>query len=444
MAAGSNPTRGDGGDALLPAPDRKHPIGFAIGLYRRDPTFWGFFDFAFIGIVVMGFLSPFGFNLWPRAEPETPAAAGVRTAKESPDSGRVTTGAYDTGTPVWRRGAIILIDRTQFVRSPETLRDQLGRAADAFDAGRTSRVLDELHGADAADTNVLTQRGIATVMLGGFQNMSAGLGMLERARAQGHRQAAALMGMLHISGPPGFARDPERGTQLLEEAIARGDMVAARYLGMAYISGTAGIADPARGVRYLRMSADAGDAEAQFKLGTAALNGFGMTRDVQEAMRRLEQAALGGHLMAASILGRAYLTQYQAGWSTDLGRAVHWLSVGAAAGEPHGMYYLALIHADIAKDPPYRDPAKAVSLFRSCAALRHPPCVFAMGHVLQSGLGIARDFPAAYAHFSLALGLNEVKAKIRLEQLEKVMSPDELQKGKELAARMTQARPHVR
>lgn len=415
------------------APMRRHPLGFALHLYHHDATFRGFTDLAVIGAIVLAFLAPPSL---PRLGPDL---LNLPSVSELRDVMLGEPVAAPPTRPTLDRS--VEIDRSLFNLSPPEIHAKLNAAADAFNTAPPSRVLDLLHGADPRDPNVATMRGIATMALSGGENVAAGMKMLETAAVQGHRQAMRFLGFMHLAGPMGVDKDINRGRDLLEDAANAGDLPAARFLGHAYIQGLSGLVDPPRAVRYLRMAADDGDRESAYLLSNLLVRGTGVAKNETEAAHYARQAAEAGHVEAQVVLGGIYLTQYMSGAASELAPAVEWLSRAAQRGDPRAMLFLGNLHAKIARELPLQDQEKGAAYYRQCAALRFSPCHIAYAEALDKGAGVAQDPVLAYAHYTLGLTSKHTRVKTRIEELEMVMTAEQLSEARRLAAAMRRDRP---
>ena len=413
---------------------RKGVLAFVLHLYRSDPKFRGFLDFAAIGGLVFAFLHP----------PSLPHLGSLGWSVSESSQEEVTTipvlGQSQPKQPLPPKPTEIEFDLELFDSSTPEVRSQLLSAAKAFQENDYVKVLDQLNDADQADANVAMLRGMATMALPGVENFQSGYALLRSAAEQGQRQAKTFWGVFLVQGGAGVNRDIAQGRALLEEAALAGDADAARVLGRGYRNGEFGTIDNALAVKFLRKAVELGDPAAMLDLAAFATKGIGMEKDEAEADRLVHRAAEAGYVRAYAVLGLFYIVKYASGWMPDPSEAIKWLTRGADAGDPDALWYLGSLHSHHAKEPPWRDERKGAEYFKRCADMWYPKCLFAYGAAFHRGIGIQQDLVKAYAYYSLSMSINTPKVGKRLKELEESLSATEIAEARRLAETLRQQR----
>ncbi len=177
---------------------------------------------------------------------------------------------------------------------------------------------------------------------------------------------------------------PMRRCLLLSLALVAGPLAAGdpRPGLAAYGSG-----DPAAAMATLAPLAEGGDAIAAAALGAMYERGEGVAADPGAARTWYARAAEGGIAVAATRLGMLLEDE------GETSGALEWWRRGAAAGEPHAMYNLALrlLRAGTADD------AEAAAYMRSAAGTGLAPAQYAWGMLNLGGRGTPVDPAAARA-----------------------------------------------
>lgn len=146
--------------------------------------------------------------------------------------------------------------------------------------------------------------------------------------------------------------------------------------------------------RLLKPQAERGDAEAQYRLGMMARFGWGIDKDNEAAARWFRKAAEQGHAQAQAELGNLY----------RLGRGVP------------------------------EDPKEAARWLRAAAASGVGIAQLSIGRMYRDGIGVPVDRVEAYAWFTAAGDNNVMDGLAYRSELIQSMSPDEIARGKQLAA----------
>lgn len=148
-------------------------------------------------------------------------------------------------------------------------------------------------------------------------------------------------------------------------------------------------------VREWRPLAEKGDADAQFNLGQAYKLGRGVPLDIAMAQSWYRKAAAQGHTQAEDALG---LTLFQDGKKAE---ALPYLEKSAARDERRAQLVL--------------------------------------GTMLFNGDGVTRDWPRAYALMSRSSAQGLPQASQTLAQMDQYVSPEDRQRGTQMAAQIEQS-----
>jgi len=293
-----------------------------------------------------------------------------------------------------------------------------------------------------------TQHGaLLIVLMGAFSDFSNGQATPDRVPGQGH----------------GLDVSPHQLTVLLEMAN-KGNSRAQWSLGNAYRDGIGVPQDYREAVRWYSSAAAQNLAAAQLALGYLYEYGKGVRRNYREAFRLYEAAALQGNTAAASNLG----SMYQSGRATskNMAQALHWYIVSAQGGNHLAQCNLAWIylrgigvHRDREQalwwlrtaavqgfapaqnflasmyykgDGIGRDYAEAARWARRAADQGYPPAQENLAFMFEQGTGVSLDYVAAYAWYSAAAAAGRRQSRDRVQNLVKIMTPEQLRAAKAL------------
>jgi TPR repeat protein len=175
------------------------------------------------------------------------------------------------------------------------------------------------------------------------------LAMLQRAAANGRKDALAPLGDLFLSGAAG-PKDRTRAASIYAQAASYGDADAAYAAGILYADGDPDpMDDPLKAIGYLRQAAQAGRADASADYGLMLYQGRGVARDVKGAAQWFKTAAEGGDMDGAFYW--ALVNAKGEGTPQNLELAVQWARV-AKGSSPDADRLLAQLEAIAAKPKP--------------------------------------------------------------------------------------------
>ncbi len=175
------------------------------------------------------------------------------------------------------------------------------------------------------------------------------LAMLQRAAANGRKEALAPLGDLFLSGAAG-PKDRTRAASIYAQAASFGDADAAYAAGILYADGDPDpMDDPLKAIGYLRQAAQAGRADASADYGLMLYQGRGVARDLKGAAQWFKTAAEGGDMDGAFYW--ALVNAKGEGTPQNLELAVQWARV-AKGSSPDADRLLAQLEAIAAKPKP--------------------------------------------------------------------------------------------
>ena len=175
------------------------------------------------------------------------------------------------------------------------------------------------------------------------------LSMLQRAAANGRKEALAPLGDLFLSGAAG-PKDRTRAASIYAQAASYGDADAAYAAGILYADGDPDpMDDPLKAIGYLRQAAQAGRADASADYGLMLYQGRGVARDLKGAAQWFKTAAEGGDMDGAFYW--ALVNAKGEGTPQNLELAVQWARV-AKGSSPDADRLLAQLEAIAAKPKP--------------------------------------------------------------------------------------------
>jgi cell division septation protein DedD len=208
--------------------------------------------------------------------------------------------------------------------------------------------------------------------------------------------AAYLLRKPFVGEPP-VSRLPRNLALSAAALIALAGAAAAQDVQSGIAAWQAG--DYARAVTEWRPLAEAGNADAQFNLAQAYRLGRGVPQNLGLAEQWFERAARQRHEQAGASLG---LLLFQNGRARE---AMPWIQAAALRGDPRAQY------------------------------------VF--GTALFNGDMLRRDLPRAYAMMSAAAAQGFPQAQAQLSEMERQLSAEDRDRGRQLALEMTSPPPQV-
>ena len=163
-----------------------------------------------------------------------------------------------------------------------------------------------------------------------------------RESAAGNAQSQYQLGRMNAAGY-GVPENMTEARRLFVAAASQGHIEASYYAGQFLVYGKGGPVDISRGMAFSETAARAGNNDAKSLLGvrymTTAIE-TGNNTDMPRALSYLERAADAGNAVAQATLGTTIYYYGVGGVPVDGVKAVRYLRMGAAQGEPMSMYHL--------------------------------------------------------------------------------------------------------
>jgi TPR repeat protein len=146
--------------------------------------------------------------------------------------------------------------------------------------------------------------------------------LLHRA-AEGDTDAQFRLGLCHLYGRSGHAKDEGTAAEWLRRAAEAGHVDAQFKLGNLFETAVGIATRDERVLHWYRMAADRGHALAQYILWEKYSNGWGVERDLERALDWLHRAAEHGDSISQALLGQLYESGHY-GLPTDPDKAAYW------------------------------------------------------------------------------------------------------------------------
>lgn len=249
----------------------------------------------------------------------------------------------------------------------------------------------------------------------------------------------------------------------------QGDPRAEYLVGRSYMTG----ASPNYGeaAKWFRQSAAQGSADAEFSLGYLYEHGDGVPRDYQQALFYYSAAAKQGHLTAENNLASMY--ENGRGAKKNIKEAERWYRAAAedsevvAQGNLASLYFRAHNYSeaviwfraaaqqgDAAAQENLAwmyytgtgitlDFGEAAKWVRLAAAQGHARAELDLGYLYEQGKGVPLDYSNAYVWYTAAAIGGEKRAAKRIKSVERVMTPDQINKARAAAEQLSKSLPRV-
>jgi len=179
----------------------------------------------------------------------------------------------------------------------------------------------------------------------------------------------------------------------------------------------------------LRHKAEAGNAVAQFNLGKCYDQGQGVPKDESEAVKWYRKAAEQGLAEAQCNLGLCY--QFGDGIPESKDQAVKWYREAAEQNFALAQYALGICYHEGNGVP--KSDVEAVKWFRGAAEQGNAKAQHNLGVSYCNGIGVPKDLVAAYRWLSLSATQGVEPARRLRDQMEQIMTPDQIADGQRLA-----------
>ncbi len=174
------------------------------------------------------------------------------------------------------------------------------------------------------------------------ETMPQAAARLGREAAAGSAESQYLLGRMNYAGY-GVPTNEVEARRLFMAAAVQQHVEASAFAGTMLVNGVGGPVDRTRGMAYLLAAANAGNVDGLALWGTKTILATDATSDraqVDRALSMLERAADAGKALAQAVLGTHVYFYGVSGAAQDSVKAVKFLRMGAAQGDPMCMSLL--------------------------------------------------------------------------------------------------------
>lgn len=249
----------------------------------------------------------------------------------------------------------------------------------------------------------------------------------DRAAVSGNVQAHHDLSRLYDAGL-GVPKDSAAALVWRRRAAALGSTSAQNELGVAFATGTGVERSSSEAVKWYRLAAEAGDPVAQFNLGMMFANGEAGAQDFEASIHWIRRSALRGNPHAQHRLASVLIEG--TGIDKNLDEALIWYVRSASQGFPAAQNDLGALYAMGKFGAP--DPVAAVKWYRLAAEQGHSLARFNLGTMYVAGSGVPQNLLQAYRWMALSAAGGVVDAQQPLEEIARMMSPEQLFEAKRL------------
>ncbi len=179
-----------------------------------------------------------------------------------------------------------------------------------------------------------------------------------------------------------------------------------------------------------RRLAEAGDPEGQYQLGKHFDYGRGVKQDGIKAAYWYEKAALQGHIEAQHSLGMLNNSPNLYIFANGK-ESVKWLRAAAEQGHAPSQHFLGRAYE--AGNAVPRNYEEAAEWYKLAAFQGNGMAMYHLAVFYAEGQGVQKDLIKAYAWNNVSAAQGWGMAKSYREELEKLMSPEQLKKSQKLS-----------
>lgn len=416
-------------------------LHFLLRLYRTDPSFRGFSDFAAFGALAILCMDPpnLSWSLLSLRSPQLAAETPARGAfKPVPAATGKAGSPQAPGRP--QRHPVDDVDAALSYNlrlSGEASRSELYKLINAIRAQNLEEARQILGPLDNTDPNVQFFRALVLARTGDRVGATAAYAA---PAAAGHTLAAFLLGEDYRSGQGGVAMDKARAFELWKGACDAGLSKACFALaGTFYAGGEMGWRDDVKARTIFANLANSNHPASINWLGAFAYNGRGgMPHDYVSASRYFRRAAQLGDPIAM----RNYYTMLRSGRGVDrnIDEALIWLRRSADLGDIVSERILGQFLAD-GEEGTTPDPVRGAALLRKAAMNNDGLAQQALGELYDQGRGLPRDGVQAYVFYGLASFHGVATARAKMTALQERLGNDERARGERLLSAALPASP---
>jgi hypothetical protein len=249
-----------------------------------------------------------------------------------------------------------------------------------------------------------------------------------KAAEQGEAVSQFLLGDCYDRGN-GVAKNEVEAIKWYRKAAEQNYAPAQSCVGNCYDSGKGVAEDKTEAVKWYRKAAEQNYARGQYNLGTCYSSGDGVGKDTVEALKWIRKAADQDFAQAQYLLGLQY--SIGDGVPKDEVGAVKWIRKAAEQNYAEAEYYLGLFiyHGQGV----LKDFVEAAKWFRKAAEQGGAEAEYNLGVCYKNGDGVAKDYVESYKWWLLAAGQGNVEAKKGADDLEVLLSSEQIAAGQKLA-----------
>lgn len=198
------------------------------------------------------------------------------------------------------------------------------------------------------------------------------------------------------------------------KAEKQGSAAAAYLIGLIHLEGKGGLAkNPVAAASWFKRSADKGYAAAENALGFLCEDGIGVKQDHEEAVKWFRKAADQGDAVGLINLSRKYATSV--GVEKDDAKAFALMSKAAEQSDRFAQFSVAYILA-IGQGTP-RDGASAILWLRKSAEQGYADAQYALGLELLKGESIKKNDTEAFEWFMRAAAQGDTNSMLALSNM---------------------------
>jgi TPR repeat protein len=285
---------------------------------------------------------------------------------------------------------------------------------------------------------------------------------INKAAEQNDAKAQITLGEIYWKGED-VDQDYSKAYQCYLKAANQGEPLAEYLVGFSYSSGTGIQRDYQKAAGWYLKSAQKGNKLGQHALACCLHNGMGIELNIPQALLWFKKAADQGHTDAQNILAikhyakgeyetaKSY-SQKSAGSKNAIGQYILSISIMATPGgkdsREAAILMLASAHqgyadAQLSVGEAYlynglagvKNAVEAVKWLKASAEQGDAKAQYLLGGCYATGNGTLKDEIEAYAILNIS-GINYPKAKIALNLLEDLMSPDARIAGQQRAKQL--------
>jgi TPR repeat protein len=267
---------------------------------------------------------------------------------------------------------------------------------------------------------------------------------LEKSAAHGWADAQHVLGFMHAHGA-GVPQNLAEGLIWYRKAAEQNHPAAQLYMGIECLEGAEENRDFSAAMKWFLKAADQNLAEAQFYVGMLHMIGAGVPIDTPTAVKWLTKAAEQGDVRSQCRLGVLYSTGQGIPKDVELGAMYLNLAATGLQRFPEGEEArdaLTELEASLTPDQAAAARTKAAHWARSAADAGKPDAQYAASVMYANERGMPKDPVLAHLYMALALKSGRIpEAQFGLDDLEKTMSPRQLEAARGLEGNWKPSEP---